>query len=94
MKQTLHTYFGAQQVCQWFLVNVTVVNVIIEDMLWDSEDIDGETHAKMMHPFKDFADVVKGLEEGKGVDRYCIVIKNLVQFSLAIGYLKASCSFW
>ena len=94
VKQTLHTYFGAQQVCQRFLVNATVVNVIIGDMLWDPEDIDGETHAKMMHPFLDFADAVKELEEGKGVDRYCIVIKNPAQFSLAIGYLKASCSFW
>ena len=94
VKQTLHTYFGAQQVCQRFLVNATVVNVIIGDMLWDPEDIDGETHAKMMRPFEDFADAVEELEEGKGVDRYCIVIKNPAQFSLAIGYLKASCSFW
>ena len=51
------------------------MNVIIGDMLWDPEDIDGERHAKMMRLFEDFADGVEELEEGEGVERYCIVIK-------------------
>ena len=29
VKQTLHHYFGAQQACQRFLINASVVNVII-----------------------------------------------------------------
>ena len=62
-------------------------------MLWDPEDVNGETYANTLRPFEDFADATEELEEGEGVDSYCIVIKNSVQFSLAIGYLQASCSF-
>ena len=90
VKQTLHGHFGAQQACGRFLINTEIVNTIIGDMLWDPEVVGGETHANMLRPFQDFADATEELEEGEKVE---IVIKNVVQFSLAIGYLKASCSF-
>ena len=90
VKQTLHGHFGAQQACWRFLINTDIVNTIIGDMLWDPEVVDGETHANMLRPFQDFADATEELEEGEKVE---IVIKNVVQFSLAIGYLKVSCSF-
>ena len=93
VKQTLHGHFGAQQVCERFLINTDIVNTIIGDMLWDLEDVGRETYANMLRPFQDFADATEELEEGEGVESYCIVIKNVVQFSLAIGYLRASCSF-
>ena len=76
--------------CECFLINTDIVDTIIGDMLWDPEDVSGETHANMLRPFQYFADATEELEEGEKVE---IVIKNKVQFYLAIGYLKASCSF-
>ncbi len=74
--------------CQRFLINTDIVNTIIGDILWELQDINGETHANMLRPFKDFADVTKELEEGEGVDSYCIVTKNSVRISLAVSYLR------
>ena len=69
------------QACESFLINTDIVNIIIGDMLWDPEDVSGETHANMLRPFQNFADATEELEEGEKVE---IVIKNVVQFSLAI----------
>ena len=67
VKQTLHGHFGAQQACERFLINTDIVNTIIGDMLWDPEDVSGETHANMLRPFQNFADATEELEEGEKV---------------------------
>ena len=83
IKETLHHHYGVKQVQQRYLINAPIVEVIIGEMLWDPEDIDGFTHKNMMSSFK----------EGEGCDRFCIEINNPVQFSLAIEYLQAGLSF-
>jgi hypothetical protein len=93
VKETLHNYFGTKQVAQRIRINAAIVNVIIGELLWDPEDIDGETHSRMMRSFEDFAGDTEELQEGEGVDRFCIVIKNPVQFSLTVDYLSVGCSF-
>lgn len=93
VKETLHAFFGPKQTTRRFLINAPIVNVIIGDMLWNPDDIDGDTHARMMAAFEDVADESELLEAGEGVDRRCVLIKNSLQFSLAIDYLRAGCSF-
>ena len=61
--------------------------------MWDPDDIDGDTHANMIGTFKDLADEAKDLEAGEGDDQLCIIIKNPIQFILAVDYLCIGCSF-
>ena len=84
IKATLHHYYGGKQGTQRYLIDAPIVNVIIGEMLWDPEDIDGSTHTNMMSSFKDHVDESEEVEEGEGADRFCIAINNPVQFSLAI----------
>ena len=93
IKETLHHDYGGKQVTQRYLINAPIVNVIIGEMLWDPEDIDGSTHTNTMSSFKDYVDESEEVEEGEGADRFCIEINNPVQFSLAIEYLPAGLSF-
>lgn len=93
VKKTLHQYFGTEQIKMIFLINAPIVDVIIGDMLWDPEDVEGQTHANMMACFEDVADESEALEGGQGLDRYRVVIKNRLQFFLGIDYLSAGLSF-
>jgi hypothetical protein len=92
-KETLHHYFSGAQVTLTFLINGPIVDVIIGEMLWDTEDIDGETHSRMMGAFEDFVDVTENLPKGEGSDRYRFVIRNPVQLHLSIDYISVGCSF-
>ena len=47
----------------------------------------------MMGTFEDFADEAGELEAGEGDDLLCIIIKNPIQLTLAIDYLRIGCSF-
>jgi len=94
VKETLHNHYGAKQVKQRYLINAPIVKVIIGELLWDPDDIDGSTHKNMMSSFIDYVDESEVMEEGEeGGDRFCIEINNPVQFSLAIEYLQAGLSF-
>lgn len=93
VKQTLHRYFGGSQVEKQFLINAPIVNTIIGEMLWDPDDVEGVTYENMMKGFEDFADSSEQLADGEGGDRFRVVIKNPVQFNLAIDYLRVGCSF-
>lgn len=70
-----------------------IVNVIIREMLWDSEDINGSTHTNMMRSFKAKIVEFKEVEEGGIGCQFCTEIRNLVQFSLVIEYHEADLSF-
>ena len=89
----MHGYFGAKQVSKRFLVNAPIVSVIIGEMLWDPDEIEGDTHEKMMSSFEDYADPTEELADGQDVDRLCMTIANQVQFGLAIDYFRIGCTF-
>ena len=93
MKHTLHSHCGSQQVPRLHIINASIVDKIIGDMLWDPDEVEGESHTKMMQPFVDIADGSEDLEDGEDVDRYRIDIKNPLQFDLAVEYLAAACTF-
>lgn len=93
VKNTLHAHFGNKQIEKIYLINAPIVDVIIGKMLWDPEDTEGQTHARMMASFSDVADESEALPEGHGSNRYRIVIKSRLQFFLAIDFLAAGLSF-
>ena len=62
-------------------------------MLWDPEDVEGQTYANMMACFQDVADERESLQDGHGQDRFRVIVKKQLQFSLAIDYLYAGLSF-
>ena len=47
----------------------------------------------MMKSFEDISGEIEDLEEGGGIDRYCISIKNPLQFALTIDYLSTGFTF-
>lgn len=61
VKETLHMYFCFKKVSKGFLINALIVNMIIEEMFWDPEYIERETHAKMLKLCEDFADDIEEL---------------------------------
>jgi len=93
MKRMLHAHFGAKQVEKIFLINAPIVNVIIGQMLWDPEDVEGQTHASMIVCFRDGVDKMEALLDGQGYEGYSVVIKNRLQLFLAIDYLATGLSF-
>ena len=93
IKKTLHGHFGSSQMAMHYTFNGPIIDKIIGEMLWDPDDIDGQSHASMMMPFQDIAEESENLRDGEGVDRYRIVIKNRLQYNLAVKYMAASLSF-
>lgn len=94
VKETMHQYFSGKQVEKIYLINAGIVTIIIGEMLWDPEDFEGETHSKMLSAFVDCRDVTENLESDEvGNDRFMVVIKNQVQFNLAVDYVSVGCSF-
>jgi len=41
IKQTLHGYFEKQQIQQRHLINAPIIDVIIGEMFWNIEDVEG-----------------------------------------------------
>lgn len=56
MKETLHSHLGRKQLYKRFLINSPIVNMIIGDMMWDTEDIEGDKNERMISLFEDLAD--------------------------------------
>ena len=68
VRESLHRFFDTQKSHKEFLINTPIVNVIIGDMLWDTEDIKGQTYANMMAFFIDCADDSEELHVVQGRD--------------------------
>ena len=75
------------------MINAPIVSVIIGEMLWDPKDIEGKTHTNMMAWFIDVGGDLEALQGGQGRDRYRVVIKNQLQWSLSIDCLYVGLSF-
>ena len=64
------------------MINATIDSVIIGEMPWDPEDVEGQTHANVMTCFTDVGDDSEALQGVQG--RYCnrFVINNQLQWYL------------
>lgn len=48
IKRTLQNYIDTKQIKKIFLINASIVDLIIGKILWDPEETESQTHAKMM----------------------------------------------
>ncbi|CAI5720824.1 unnamed protein product [Peronospora effusa] len=48
IKHTLHSHFGSQQVPRQHTINALIVDQIIGEVLWDPDEVEGESHTKIM----------------------------------------------
>ena len=58
------------------IINASIVDKIIGDMLWDPDEVESESHTKMMQPLIDIADGSEDLEDGEVVDRYRVITRS------------------
>lgn len=85
--------FGGFQVEKQFLINTPIVNVIIDELLWNPYDVKGVMHENIIKGFEDYAKAFMRYVDEEGGDRSRVIIKNAVKFYLAIDYLCVGCSF-
>ena len=62
-------------------------------MVWDPEDIKGQTHSNIMECFVSCADYSRELQVVQGQDCYRVNIKKPLNLSMAIYYLWVGLSF-
>lgn len=93
VKQMLHAHSGNKEIEMIFLINAPIVKVKIEEMLYDPEDIAGQTHGSMMACFQNVSDESGALPDYQWLECYCVVIKNQLLFSLAVVHLSVRLSF-
>ena len=87
-RNTLWSHFGGAQEHVHHFVDKDIIDVIIGDMFFDPDD-DDITEERALTIFKDVV-VPKESKQDSDLwtDRYCIIIKNLVQFCLIIGFIS------
>ena len=92
-KESLYGFFGMQKLYKELIINTPIFTVIIEEILWDTKYIKGQTQENMMAFFIDYADKLEELRGGQGQDNYHVNTKKLLQFSLDIEYLRVGLRF-
>ena len=93
LKETLQGFFGKKMTENIFMINAPIFSVIIGDMLWDLKHVERQTHANIMACFTDVGDDSEALKGGQGPDCYQVIIKNQLQWYLAIDYLSVGLSY-
>lgn len=87
---TLHRYYGGAQVTLKKFVDKPIVDIIVGEMLFDPD----EETSTLSRALSVFEDTLDSTENGNVVtSRYCISIKNRVQFGLVVDYLSVGSSF-
>lgn len=61
VKKTWYEHYNRQKVSTCFGINALLVHVIIGDMLCDTEEMEGDTHARILSSFQDPADMAEDL---------------------------------
>jgi hypothetical protein len=75
------------------LIDKGIVGVIIGEMMFHPEDMDGITRARLLESFVPTLDSSEGAEDTGDVCRYAITVTNTKQFQLVAQYLAAGLSF-
>ncbi|UIZ27025.1 hypothetical protein KXD40_002423 [Peronospora effusa] len=85
----------SQQVPRQHNINAPIGDKIIGKVLWDPDEVEGESNTKMMQTFVIISEGSKDLKMEKGVDCYRIDIKNFLQQNLILlsNILAAACTF-
>ena len=87
---TLHRHYGGAQLTLKKFIDKPIVDIIVGEMLFDPD----EETSTLDRALSVFQDTLDPAENGNGVtSRYCISIKNRVQFGLVVDYLSVGSSF-
>ena len=82
LKEKLHSFFIKKMIEKILMINAPIFSVIIGEIMWDPKDVERQTHTNMMACFTDIGDDSEVLKSSHGRDRYRVVIKKQVQWSL------------
>jgi hypothetical protein len=75
------------------LIDKDIVDVIIGEMMFHPEDVDGITRARLLESFVSTLDSSEDAADAGDVSRYAITVTNTKQFQLVAQYLAAGLSF-
>jgi hypothetical protein len=75
------------------LIDKDIVDVIIGEMMFHPEDMDGITRARLLESFVPTLDSSEDGADAGDVSRYAITVTNTKQFQLVAQYLAAGLSF-
>ena len=90
---TLHAFSGPHSIPLRMLINKDIVDIIIGDMMFHPEDMDGVTRARLIAIFVPTLDSSEDAAESGDVSWYAIIISNTKQFQLFAQYFAAGLSF-
>jgi hypothetical protein len=75
------------------LIDKDIVDVIIGEMMFHPEDMDGITRARLFESFVPTVDSSEDAADAGNVNQYAITVTNTKQFQLVVKYLAAGLSF-
>ena len=75
------------------LIDEKIVDIIIGDMMFHTEDFDGITWAQLLTRFVTTLDSSEDVADSEDVIRYAIIVINTKNFQLVAQYFAAGLSF-
>ena len=90
---TVHAFSGPHSLPLRALIDKDIVDIIIGDMMFHLEDMDGITRARLLTRFVPALDSSEDAADAGNVSRYAIIVRNKNQFQLVAQYLAAGLSF-
>jgi hypothetical protein len=75
------------------MLDKDIVDIIIAEMIFHPEDMDGITRARLLEGFVPTLDSSEDAADADDVSRYAITVTNIKQFQLVAQYLAAGLSF-
>jgi hypothetical protein len=90
---TMHAFAAPRTPQLRVLIDKDIVDVIIGEMMFHPEDMDGITRARLLESFVPTLDSSEDAADVGVVSRYAIIVTNTKQFQLVAQYLAAGLSF-
>jgi hypothetical protein len=90
---TMHAFAAPRTPQLRVLINKDIVDVIIGEMMFHPEDMDGITRARLLESFVPTLDSSKDAADAGDIIRFAITVTSTKQFQLVAQYLAAGLSF-
>jgi hypothetical protein len=90
---TMHAFAAPLTPQLRVLIDKDIIDVIIGEMMFHPEDVDGITRARLLESFVPTLDSPDDAEDSGDGSRYAITVTNTKQFQLVAQYLAAGMSF-
>jgi hypothetical protein len=90
---TMHAFAAPRTPQLRVLIDNNIVDVIIGEMMFHPDDMDGITRARLLKSFVPTLDSSEGAADACDVSHYAITVTNTKQFQFVAQYLAAGLSF-